>query len=200
MSPVKDNNFESVIRKRIDDSLAVKADLLDMAVPVITAAADAMINTYRKGGAVYWFGNGGSAADAQHLACELVNRFYLERPGIRSQAFTTNTSILTAVSNDYSYEQVFEKQVEAFAEPGDILVGISTSGTSQSVINALKRGRKIGTINIGFTGAGGGVMKEHVDHLIAAPSNDTPIVQECHIMVGHILCFIVEHELFGRRE
>jgi D-sedoheptulose 7-phosphate isomerase len=189
--------FEKIIRERIDNSIALKQKLLATSVSIIRAVAEDMIKACRKGHAVYWFGNGGSAADAQHLACELVNRFYLERRGIRSQAFTTNTSILTAVSNDYSYDDVFTKQVEAFARKGDILVGISTSGNAQSVVNALKLGRKIGTLNVGLTGRTGSKMKELVDHLIRVPSEDTPFIQECHILVGHILCYIIENELFG---
>jgi D-sedoheptulose 7-phosphate isomerase len=186
-----------VIRERIQASVALKNELLKSSVPVIREVSEAIVDAYRKGREVFWFGNGGSAADAQHLSCELVNRFYLERKGLRSQAFTVNSSILTAVSNDYSYDSVFEKQVEAFARGGDVLVGISTSGNAASVVNALRRGKELGTVNVGFTGLGGGRMVPHVDHLVAVPSADTPFVQECHIMVGHIICYIVERALFS---
>jgi len=196
----KRSKFEQEIRKRIETSINLKKSLLESSIPIISEVSERIVEACKNGGAVYWFGNGGSAADAQHLACELVNRFYLERMGLRSQAFTVNTSILTAVSNDYSYDRVFEKQVEAFACKGDVLIGISTSGNAPSVINALKLGKSIGTVNIGFTGRTGGAMQEQLDHLIAVPSEDTPFIQECHIMIGHIICYIVERELFASGE
>jgi D-sedoheptulose 7-phosphate isomerase len=189
--------YEATIRDRIQTSIALKGQLLETQVPLIEETSLRIIEAYRKDRAVHWFGNGGSAADAQHLACELVNRFYLERRGIRSQAFTTNTSILTAVANDYSYDRVFAKQVEAFAREGDILIGISTSGNAGNVNEALALGRSMGTVNVGFTGKTGGKMKSYVDYLLAVPSEDTPFIQECHIMVGHIICYIVEQALFG---
>lgn len=192
--------FETVIRKWIENSIQLKNKILSEYVPVISKVAETIIEAYKQAKSVYWFGNGGSAADAQHLSCELVNRFYLERKGIRSIALTTNTSILTAVANDYSLKKIFEKQVEALANEGDILVGISTSGNSINVVNALKFGKKIGTINIGLTGNSGGLMKRYVDHLITVPSKDTPFIQECHIMIGHIVCYIVENEMFGVKE
>jgi D-sedoheptulose 7-phosphate isomerase len=192
--------FEKIIRGKIEQSIAVKQHLLSTSVKTISSISQAIVKAYREGRGVYWFGNGGSAADAQHLACELVNRFYIDRKGLRSQAFTVNTSILTAVSNDYTYEYVFEKQVEAFAGEGDVLIGISTSGNAQNVIRAFELGRKIGTINVGFSGSTGGNMKNCVDHLLAVPSDDTPAIQECHITAGHIICYIVEQTLFGGEE
>jgi D-sedoheptulose 7-phosphate isomerase len=192
--------FEKIIRDRIQNSISVKQKLLDQSVETIAGISEKIVEAYKRDHAVYWFGNGGSAADAQHLACELVNRFYIDRKGIRSQAFTVNTSILTAVSNDYSYEHIFEKQVEAFARKGDVLIGISTSGNARNVIRAFELGRQIGAINVGFSGSTGGKMKGCVDYLVAVPSDDTPSIQECHIMVGHIICFIVEQSLFGGEE
>jgi D-sedoheptulose 7-phosphate isomerase len=189
--------FERTIRDRIERSILLKQALLQSSVPIIGEVSASVLEAYRNDRAVYWFGNGGSAADAQHLACELVNRFYLERRGMRSQAFTVNTSILTAVSNDYSYESVFAKQVEAFAREGDVLIGISTSGKAQNVVNALKLGKNMGTVNVGFTGRTGGAMAANVDYLISVPSEDTPFIQECHIMIGHIICYIVEQGLFA---
>lgn len=192
--------FGRIIRERIETGTDLRKKVQETSIPVINEVSEAIISAYRNDRCVYWFGNGGSAADAQHLACELVNRFYIERRGIRSQAFTVNTSILTAVSNDYAYDQVFSKQVEAFAREGDILIGISTSGNAPSVINALKLGKSMGTVNVGFTGRAGGGVKPLVDYLIAVPSEDTPFIQECHIMIGHIICYIVERELFASED
>jgi D-sedoheptulose 7-phosphate isomerase len=193
----KTETFEKIIREKIVNSISLKQKLLDTSISTISKVSEKIVSAYENDHAVYWFGNGGSAADAQHLACELVNRFYIDRRGIRSQAFTVNTSILTAVSNDYSYDSVFEKQVEAFARKGDVLIGISTSGNAQNVIRAIELGKKIGTMNVGFSGRSGGKMKQYVDYLIAVPSEDTPSIQECHIMIGHIICYIVEQSLFG---
>ena len=189
--------FQHIIREKIESSISVKQKLLETAVDTISQISQKIVDAYRNNNAVYWFGNGGSAADAQHLACELVNRFYIDRKGLRSQAFTVNSSILTAVSNDYSYEHIFEKQVEAFVGKGDVLVGISTSGNARNVIQAFELGKQVGSINIGFSGRTGGDMKQFVDYLLAVPSDDTPSIQECHIMAGHIICFIVEQTLFG---
>jgi D-sedoheptulose 7-phosphate isomerase len=198
--PEQSSSHESTIRDRIAQSIALKSELLETSVPLIDEVSRRIIDAYRKDRVVYWFGNGGSAADAQHLACELVNRFYIDRRGLRSQAFTTNTSILTAVSNDFSFDRVFEKQVEAFARERDILIGISTSGSAKNVNEALKSGKKLGTVNVGFTGRTGGKMRDHVDYLITVPSDDTPFIQECHIMIGHIICYIVEQALFGKED
>jgi D-sedoheptulose 7-phosphate isomerase len=193
----KESLFERTVRDRIERSITLKQELLQTAVPMIGEVSARILDAYRNDRAVYWFGNGGSAADAQHLACELVNRFYLERRGMRSQAFTVNTSILTAVSNDYSYESVFAKQVEAFAREGDVLIGISTSGNARNVVSALKLGKNVGTLNVGLTGRTGGAMRATVDYLITVPSDDTPFIQECHILIGHIICYIVEQGLFA---
>ena len=152
---------------------------------------------YKKNKKVLWFGNGGSAADAQHLACELVSKFCMEREAIPSIALNTNTSILTAVSNDYGYDKVFERQIEAFAEKGDVLIGITTSGESLNVIRALKSGKKMGAVTVAFTGKRADKLKDFVDYLITVPSDNTPHIQESHIMIGHIICYLVEKELFG---
>ena len=193
----KRDAFEKIIRERIENSISVKQKLLETSITTIGQIARTIVKAYNNSRAVYWFGNGGSAADAQHLACELVNRFYIDRKGLRSQAFTVNTSILTAVSNDYTYEHVFEKQVEAFAGKGDVLIGISTSGNARNVIRAFELGKALGTVNVGLSGSSGGKMKQYVDYLLAVPSDDTPSIQECHILAGHIICFIVEQSLFG---
>ena len=193
----KRDALEKIIRERIENSISIKQRLLETSITTIGQIAQAIVEAYKNSHAVYWFGNGGSAADAQHLACELVNRFYIDRKGLRSQALTVNTSILTAVSNDYTYEHVFEKQVEAFARKGDVLVGISTSGNARNVIRAFELGKELGTVNVGLSGSSGGKMKQYVDYLFPVPSDDTPSIQECHILAGHIICFIVEQSLFG---
>jgi len=148
---------------------------------------------------VLWFGNGGSAADAQHLAGELVGKFYLKREALASIALTTNTSELTAIANDYDFNQVFARQVEALANPGDVVVGISTGANSLNVIKGIEEAKHRGAITIAFTGASGRKLNANgnVDYLLTVPSEDTPHIQESHIMVGHIICYLVEKELFG---
>lgn len=190
-------NFKSEIERQIGESAELKQELITKHVDVINEIANKIIDAYKNNKKVIWFGNGGSAADAQHLSCELVSKFLRERKAIPSIALTTNTSILTAVSNDYSYEDVFGRQVEAFAEKGDILVGITTSGTSPNIIKALKLGKKRGTINVAFTGINIKNIKDYVDYLVDVPSKITPRIQESHILVGHIICDLVEKTLFG---
>lgn len=142
-------------------------------------------------------GNGGSAADAQHIAAELVNRFYIDRPGLPSIALTTDSSILTSIGNDYGYEQLFARQVQALGNEGDIFIGISTSGNSPNIIKALEACKEKGIISIGLTGASGGKMAGLCDYCIKVPSDETPRMQEAHILIGHIICYIVEQEIFG---
>jgi D-sedoheptulose 7-phosphate isomerase len=149
-----------------------------------------------KGGKLLLCGNGGSAADSQHLAAEFVNRFKLERPPLPAIALTTDTSALTAIGNDYGFDQVFLKQVQALANPGDILIGISTSGTSPNVIAALKEARRKGVTTVGMAGESGGEMVPLCDHLILVPSAETALIQEVHIAAGHVLCHLVDHFLF----
>ena len=190
-------NFREEIVDQIEKSAALKDDVISKHVDIINAIANKIINAYSNNNKVIWFGNGGSAADAQHLSCELVSKFLLDREAIPSIALTTNTSILTAISNDYRYEDVFKRQVEALAQKGDILIGITTSGTSPNVLKALEVGKKKGTVNIAFTGKRTAEIKELVDYLIDIPSKETPRIQESHIMVGHIVCDLVERTLFG---
>jgi D-sedoheptulose 7-phosphate isomerase len=159
---------------------------------VLEGIALAMTATLRGGGKILWCGNGGSAADAQHLAAELMGRFRRERRALPSVALTTDTSVLTAVANDYGYETVFSRQVEALGNAGDVLVGISTSGNSANVIAALKTARAQGMATVAFTGAGGGKMAGHADHLFAVESRDTARIQEAHIFAGHMLCDWIE--------
>lgn len=149
-----------------------------------------------RGGKVLFAGNGGSAADAQHLAAEFVNRFLMERPPLPAVALTTDTSILTAIGNDYGFDQVFEKQVQALGLRGDVLVALSTSGNSANLVHALRAARDKGVTTVGLTGQGGGEMSPYCDHLIMVPSRATPLIQEVHIAVGHLLCQLVDHYLF----
>ncbi len=191
--------FEKLIIEKINQTLRVKQDILkdNELVKKIDEITRAIINAYKENKKVVLFGNGGSAADAQHLACELVSKFYLERKALASIALTTNTSELTAIANDYDFDQVFARQVEALVNPGDIVIGITTSGNSLNVIEGIKEAKLCGAITIGFTGASGGKLKENVDYLVTVPSKDTPNIQESHIMIGHIICYLVEKELFG---
>lgn len=186
---------QDILRKNIQSSIEVHSRLLEACLPALNAAAEALISAYRGGHKAIFFGNGGSAADAQHLAAEFVGRYLLERPPLPALALHANTSSVTAIANDYGYDQVFARQLQALAAPGDVAVAISTSGNSRSVLEAVTAARKIGVTTIGLTGAEGGRMREMVDVLIAAPSNDTPRIQECHILVGHALCDAVEQAL-----
>jgi len=187
----------TLIAEYIERSIHAKEDLLERSVPAIAHVADVMSTACRNGKIIFWFGNGGSAADAQHLACELVSRFFLERKAIPSVALTTNISELTAIANDYSFDVVFSRQIEALVKPGDVVIGISTSGNSPNVIAGLRTAKQKGAVTVAFTGRTGGKMSNEADYLIAVPSDVTPHIQESHIMIGHILCYLVEKELFG---
>jgi D-sedoheptulose 7-phosphate isomerase len=165
----------------------------------IAAAASACITSLKAGGKVLFAGNGGSAADAQHMAGEFVSRFMFDRPGLAAVALTTDSSILTAIGNDYGYDKLFERQVQALGRRGDVLVVYSTSGKSPNILRALEAARSQGLVTIGFTGnRGGGVGPMHAlcDHLLATPSPDTPKIQEGHLVMGHILCGLVERTMF----
>lgn len=190
-------DFKEEIKKQIIESASLKKEIIEKHVDVINDIAIAIIAAYKNDKKVIWFGNGGSAADAQHLSCELVGKFLLERKALCSIALATNTSILTAVSNDYSFEKVFARQVEAHAKKGDILVGITTSGTSPNILEAFKIGKKIGTVNIALTGENTTKIKNLADFIVNIPSKNTPRIQESHIMIGHIICEIVEKNLFA---
>jgi len=163
---------------------------IDTVVKVITTA-------FQNGNSVYFAGNGGSAADAQHLAAEFSGRFYKDRKALPSEALHCNTSYLTAVANDYSYEVIYARLIEGITKPGDVLVGISTSGNSGNIVKAFEMAKTKQVVTIGFTGDKGGKMKEISDYLINVPSNDTPRIQESHILVGHIICELVESNIFG---
>jgi D-sedoheptulose 7-phosphate isomerase len=162
----------------------------------VSETASAIVNAYQGGGKTLLCGNGGSAADAQHLAAEMVGRFKRERRALPAVALTVNTSVLTALSNDYNFDTVFVRQVEALARPGDVLVGISTSGRSRNVNLALARARELGAVTVGLLGGDGGQAKELCDIALTIPSDDTPRIQEAHILIGHIICDLVERTLF----
>ncbi len=187
------------LHEHIAESISVKEAILanPALCGVIATAAEAVVNCYERGHRVLIAGNGGSAADAQHIAAELVNKFYFDRPAIDAVALTTNTSVITAVCNDLGYDHLFSRQVEALGRQGDIFIAISTSGTSENILRALESCRKLGIFAIGMTGMGGGRMRTLCDLTIEVPSSVTPRIQEAHIMIGHILCSIVEESLFG---
>ncbi len=186
------------IKKIISASISVKQQLLDdeSFIQKIEVAVDAVANAFRNGNKVLFCGNGGSAADAQHLAAEFSGRFYKNRKALPSEALHCNTSYLTAVANDYSYDVIYSRLVDGLGMDGDVLVGLSTSGNSANIVNAFEKAREKNMTTIGFTGATGGVMKELSDHLFNIPSTDTPRIQESHIMIGHIICELVEAKLF----
>ena len=191
--------FEETIKKVIESSLEVKREILqsDALILTISKVVSEIISTYKECGKVLLCGNGGSAADAQHIAAELSGKFYLDRPSLFAEALHTNVSYITAVSNDYSFEEVYSRLVKAEGNKGDLLIGISTSGNSKNIIKALEAANEIGMITVGMTGASGGKMKNLCRYLINIPSTDTPRIQESHILIGHIICEIVEKDLFG---
>lgn len=188
------------IQQAIQDSIEVKQDILNSTefVGKIQQAINLIVEAYKNGKKVLFCGNGGSAADAQHLAAELSGRFYYDRKPLYAEALHVNTSYLTAVANDYSYEDIFARILEAEGTEGDILVGISTSGNSSNVLKAFEVAKRKGMHTIAFTGIGGGKMAEKSDVLLAVPSKDTPRIQESHIMIGHIICEMVEKALFPK--
>ena len=188
------------IKDQIKESIQVKQLLLESkpVLDCIEKAAETIISAFRDNKKVLLAGNGGSAADAQHIAAEFVNRFYFDRPGLPSVALTTDTSVLTAIGNDSGFDNVFARQLKTLGNAGDVFIGISTSGNSKNVMEALKVCREAGITSVVFTGASGGGMKENCDICIEVPSNVTPRIQEVHILIGHIICNIVENELFGK--
>ena len=171
------------------------AETMSSLTNTIEIAAQLCIDTLQDGGKLLIFGNGGSAADAQHIAAELVGRYKIERKGMPAIALTTDTSAITSISNDFGYEHIFKRQVEALANKGDVLIGISTSGTSSNVIHGLKMATQIGCSSIGFSGSDSGEMNQICDVSIEVPSEDTPRIQEMHIVIGHIICHLIEQEL-----
>lgn len=188
------------IQQAIEDSIKVKKELLlnPKVTENIEKAIDIVVNCYKQTGKVLFCGNGGSAADSQHLAAELSGRFYYDRPPLDAEALHVNTSYVTAVANDYSYDVIFSRMIQAQGHKGDVLFGLSTSGNSKNVVLAMEQAKEKGMKIIALTGQGGGKMKELSDVLLDVPSKDTPRIQECHIMIGHIICEMVEKTIFPK--
>jgi len=193
-------SMETIIGDRIKQSIALKQTLLSDPVLLekMGTLVDLVSTAFQNDNKVYFCGNGGSAADAQHLAAEFSGRFYFDRHPLYSEALHVNTSYVTAVANDYGYEQIYARLVKAKARENDILIGLTTSGESKNIILAFEQARSQKAITIGFTGQGGGSLKAVSDYLIDIPSKDTPRIQECHMLLGHILCELVEAKLFKK--
>ena len=193
-------DFERRVANSIGASIAVQQNLLrDSAlVSSIAGVSEILLKALKSGNKLLLFGNGGSAADAQHIAAEFVGRFAFDRPALPALALSVNTSCLTSIGNDYGFEQVFSRQLEALARPGDVAIGFSTSGNSPNVLNGVSTAKKIGLHTIAFTGTPGGKLKQaaDLDHCLCAPSGETSRIQECHILIGHIVSELVEQELF----
>lgn len=189
-----------LLKSRLQASIDLKTSLLtnDTILNTVQEIVKDMVTCYRNDGKVLWAGNGGSAADAQHLAAELSGRFYYDRPPLFSEALHVNTSYTTAVANDYSYDIIFSRLVKAMGRKGDMLIGLSTSGNSPNVIKALEVANETGMITVAFTGETGGKMNGLAKHLVNIPSKDTPRIQECHMILGHTICELVEMELFPK--
>lgn len=193
------NSFIKNIIAQLEDSASVKRKMMVSCVDSIVSAAELMIETIKSGAKILLCGNGGSAADSQHLAAELVSKLKLERSAIPAIALTTNTSTLTAIANDYDFSQIFVRQLEAFGRKNDLLIGISTSGNSEDVLKAVDYAHKNGLRTIVMTGGNGGDLAGKADVDIIVPSEDVQRIQEAHITVGHILCDILEQSIFGNR-
>ena len=191
-------DFEHRVSELIEASIDTQQCMLSSSEIVLTVAkvSEILVSALKQGKKALLFGNGGSAADAQHIAAELVGRFALERPALPALALSVNTSCVTGIGNDYGFDLVFSRQLEALARAGDIAIGISTSGNSANILRAMSTARKMGLHTIALTGSSGGKLRNTVDHCICVPSNDTPRIQECHTLIGHIISELVEREIF----
>ncbi len=187
------------IKEAIQQSIDVKHKILsdNQLIELIEKVTDLCVTSLQNGGKILFCGNGGSAADAQHLAAELSGRFYFDREPLNAEALHVNTSFLTAVANDYSYDEVFSRMVKAQGKKGDVLFGFSTSGNSGNVVRAFNTAKELGITSIGLTGESGGKLKTLADYLFNVPSSDTPRIQESHILIGHIICELIESKLFS---
>ena len=190
-------NMTDEIRQRFDDAARTIQATGQALAGEIARAAELIVESYRSGGGVLLFGNGGSAADAQHVAGELVGRFLRERPGLRAIALTADAAVMTSLANDYGFEAVFARQIEAHGRPGDVAIGISTSGNSPNVVAGLREARRLGLATIALTGAGGGACAEQADILLAVPDKHTPRIQQAQQVVYHVLCELVERAVAG---
>lgn len=189
-------DLEELVKEAFEEGIHVKERFLKENIGKMIDTSSKIVERIKHGGGVFFMGNGGSAADAAHLSAELVGRFYINRVPIRSASFASNLSILTEIPNDFGFEYLFERQVEAYVRPEDVVIGISTSGKSLNVIRALKKTKEIGAFTVGFTGRYGDEMKI-CDVLFTVDSDKTPRIQETHILLGHTLCQLIEYELFG---
>ena len=189
------------IKSRIQASIDLKTSLLsnDVILNTVQSIVNEIVACYKHDGKVLWAGNGGSAADSQHLAAELSGRFYYDRPPLFSEALHVNTSYTTAVANDYSYDVIYSRLTKAMGRKGDVLIGLSTSGNSINVIKALEVANELGMVTVAFTGETGGKMKDCAKYLVNIPSKDTPRIQECHMILGHTICELVEIALFPKK-
>jgi len=196
------DNLEAQVSESIKASIAAKERLLSSPelISTIAVVSRLLTDAFERGRKVLLFGNGGSAADAQHIAAEFVGRFAFDRPALPALSLSVNTSCLTAIGNDYGFDQVFARQIEAVGHSGDIAIGISTSGNSPNVLCAVSAARKIGLHTIGFTGRNGGDLRRNVEHCISVPSNETPRIQECHILIGHVIAEMVEQAIFHEQQ
>lgn len=200
----RDTGMENLLKTSIHAQLRETADNLatmaadDTLLSAIGEVATACIAALRRGNKILFAGNGGSAADSQHLAAEIVSRFAYDRPGLPAFALTTDTSILTAIGNDYGYEHLFARQIDSVGSAGDLFVGISTSGRSPNILAALRAARQKGLVTVGLTGHAGGQMPELCDTCLRVPSDSTPRIQEGHIVMGHIICGLIEEQMFPR--
>ncbi|MBN2372245.1 D-sedoheptulose 7-phosphate isomerase [bacterium] len=192
--------MEDIIRRLILESIQVKHAFLEKSVEDVAKAANIIIDALKDGKKVLFFGNGGSAADAQHLAGEFVNRFLYDRPALPGIALTTDSSVLTCIANDSDYRFIFSRQIEAIGKAGDVAIGISTSGSSPNVVEGMKRAKEMAISTIAFIGSRRGAVADHSDIVISVPSPNTPRIQEAHIMAGHIICQLVEDVIFPKAE
>ena len=194
----KSEDFERRVRDSIAASIAVKQRLLDRedVIEIVARVSEILAEAFDAGGKVMLFGNGGSAADAQHIAAEFVGRFAFDRPALPALALSVNTSCVTAIGNDYGFDLVFSRQIEALGRAGDVAIGISTSGNSANVLRGVAAARKMGLHTVALTSETGGKLKSAVDYCLCAPSNETPRIQECHILMGHIIAELVEQTIF----
>ena len=190
--------MEEVFRKAVADSSRISACFYENNKGVLIEVVTRLVDTFRKGRKLLLFGNGGSAADAQHLAGEFVNRFRFDRPALPALALTTDTSVLTCIANDSAFDRVFARQVEALGSPDDMVFALSTSGNSPNVLEGVAAAQRRGLVTVGFTGGGGGRLAKECAYSLVVPSADTPRIQECHILAGHVIAELVEREIAGR--
>lgn len=192
--------MKHTIKNCISESISVKQQIMqdEQFINKIESAVKLISEAFQQGYKVWFSGNGGSAADAQHLAAEFSGRFYKDRKALPAEALHCNTSYLTAVANDYNYDVIYSRLIDGLGSEGDVLVGLSTSGNSKNILHAFDTAKSKAITTIGLTGSSGGKMKEKSDILFNVPSNDTPRIQECHILIGHIICQLVEEQIFGK--